>query len=288
MKGRVIIDNMKKKFKSAEIVSTKEDRQYHIGLAPGEVAPYILLCGDPARARRVATYFDLKNPEVTSREYVTITGKYKGLPITVMATGMGADNTEIAIVEISQIVKNPTLIRIGSSGALKKGIELADLVITTGAVRLENTSTTYVVEGYPAVAHHEIVLALLEAAHKTKVPYHIGLTATASGFYGAQARKVPRFPPRDTEILARLDQMNVSNLEMETSCLLTLSTLAGFRAGAVCAIYANRHKNEFIDTQTKDIAEKRCLETGLRAFEILAKMDRVKKNEKYWLPSMGL
>lgn len=279
---------MKKKFKSAEMVSTKEGRQYHIGLAPREVAPYILLCGDPARAHRVAKYFEKANKPMTSREYVTITGKYKGMPMTVMATGMGADNTEIAVVELCQIQKNPTMIRIGSSGALRKGIELADLVITTGAVRLENTSTYFVVEGYPAVAHHEVVLALLQAANEKKTPYHVGLTATAPGFYGAQSRKIPRFPPRDPDLLARLDQMNVSNLEMETSCLLTLSTLAGFRAGAVCAIYANRHKNEFIDTKTKDLAEKRCLETGLRAFEILAKIDKAKKNEKYWLPSMGI
>lgn len=279
---------MKKTFKSAELVSTQEGRQYHIGLAPGEVAPYILMCGDPARARRVAKYFDEAKREITSREYVTITGKYKGLPISVMATGMGPDNTEIAIVELSQIVKNPTFIRIGSSGALKKGIELADLVISTGGVRLENTSTNYVVEGYPAVANHEVILALLEAAKQLKCPYHVGLTATAPGFYGAQARNVPGFPPRNPELLGQLDQMNVSNLEMETSCLLTLATLAGHRAGAVCAIYANRHKNEFIDSETKDLAEKRCLETGLKAFEFLARIDKAKKNEKYWLPSMGL
>lgn len=279
---------MKKTFKSAELVSTQEGRQYHIGLAPGEVAPYILMCGDPARARRVATYFDDAKPEITSREYVTITGKYKSLPISVMATGMGPDNTEIALVELCQIVKNPTFIRIGSSGALKKGIELADLVISTGAVRLENTSTTFVVEGYPAVANHEVVLALLEAAKQMKCPYHVGLTATAQGFYGAQARNVPGFPPRNPELLAQLDQMNVSNLEMETSCLFTLATLAGHRAGAVCAIYANRHKNEFIDSETKDLAEKRCLETGLKAFEILAKIDKAKRGEKYWVPSMGI
>jgi uridine phosphorylase len=279
---------MKKTFKSAEIVATQEGRQYHIGLAPGEVAPYILLCGDPERARRVASYFDKTGPEITNREYVTITGKYSSLPMTVMATGMGPDNTEIAVIELSQIVENPTFIRIGSSGALKKGIELADLVITTGAVRLENTSTAFVVEGYPAVAHHEVVLALLEAAKRKGFQYHVGLTATAQGFYGAQARKVPRFPPRDPDLLSKLDQMNVSNLEMETSCLLTLSTLAGLRAGAVCAIYANRHKNEFIDTKTKDLAEKRCLETGLLAFEILAKIDKAKGNQPYWVPSMRL
>lgn len=277
----------KKTFKSAELVSTAEGRQYHIGLAPGEVAPNILLCGDPARAHRVAGYFEEKNETICSREYVTITGKYKGLRVTVMATGMGPDNTEIAFIELSQIVEHPTFIRIGSSGALKRGIELGELVISTGAVRLENTSTSFVLEGYPAVAHYEVVLALLEAAKDKKFPHHLGLTATASGFYGAQARGVPGFPPRDTQIPAKLEAMNVSNLEMEASCLFTLASLSGTRAGAVCAIYANRHKNEFIDSETKDLAEKRCLETGLAAFEVLAKFDAAKNGERFWVPSMG-
>lgn len=275
-------------FRSAEIVSTKEGRQYHIGLAPGEVASSVLLCGDPARARRVATYFERRSEEITSREYVTITGSYRGLPVTVMATGMGPDNTEIAVVELSQIVERPTLIRIGSSGALKSGIELADLVISTGAVRLENTSTWYVVEGYPATPHYECTLALLEAASRKKFPFHLGITATASGFYGAQARTVPGFPPRDPELLHRLEAMNVANLEMEASCLFTLGSVRGIRTGAVCAIYSDRQANKFIDLATKDLAEQRCLETGLEALLILAAMDKVKGKANHWLPSMGL
>ncbi len=277
-----------KKFKSAEIVATKEGKQYHIGCGPGDVAPNILLCGDPARAHRVARYFSEAGEPITAREYVTVTGKYHGMPMTVMATGIGTDNTEIAFIELSQIVKNPTIIRIGSSGALKKGIELGELVISTGAVRLENTSTAFVVEGYPAVANHEVVLALLEAARRNRFPHHVGLTATAPGFYGAQARKVPGFPPRDPELPAKLDAMNVSNFEMEASCLFTLASLSGARAGAVCAIYANRHKNEFIDGETMDAAEKRCIETGLAAFEVLAMMDAAKEDSKWWTPSMGL
>lgn len=277
----------KKTFQSAEIVSTAEGMQYHIGCAPGDVAPNILLCGDPARAERVASYFEKATKPIREREYVTITGVYKGLPMTVMATGIGPDNTEIAVIELSQIVKNPTFIRIGSSGALKMGIELADLVISTGAVRLEKTSTAFVVEGYPAVAHHEVVIALIEAARAKGFPYHVGLTATAQGFYGAQARKVPGFPPLDPELPARLDAMNVSNIEMEMSCLFTLAQLSGTRAGGVCAIYADRHKNKFIDTKTKDLAEKSCIETGLAALEIIARIDKAKGGTKYWVPSMG-
>ncbi len=275
-------------FKSAEIVSDEQGRQYHIGLTKDDVASNILLCGDPKRAHRVASYFDHASVPICSREYVTITGEYQGMPMTVMATGMGPDNTEIAFIELSQLIESPTMIRIGSSGALQSHIGLGDLVISSGAVRLENTSTQFVVEGYPAIAHHEVILALLESANSLSMPYHVGVTATASGFYGAQARHVPGFPPRTPDLPEKLDHMNVCNLEMESSCLFTLATLRGVRAGAVCAIYANRHKNQFIDTELKDIAEKRCIETGLHAFSTLSAMDKQKKNHAHWLPHMGI
>jgi uridine phosphorylase len=258
------------RFHSAEIVKSETGMQYHIGLKPGEVAPYVLLCGDPARAKRVSKMFDSVRVERANREYLTFTGKYNGIPLSIMATGMGPDNTEIAVIELSQVVKSPTLIRIGSCGALKKGIGLGDLVISSAAVRLENTTSFFVCDGYPAVAHHEVIVALQKSAKKQELPSHIGITATAPGFYGAQARKVPGFMPRFPDLPKQLESMNVSNFEMETSALFVLATLGGFRAGSVCAVYANRHKNVFIDTRTKEMAELRCIKCGLGAVEILA------------------
>lgn len=275
-------------FQSAEIVQTSEGRQYHTGCAPEDIAPYILLTGDPQRAHRVATYLTDARPPICNREYVTITGKYQGIPTTVMATGMGPDNTEMALIELAQLAQGLTFIRIGSSGALRKGIELGDLVISEGAVRLENTSTYFVHEGYPAVPSYQVTLALLEAAQRNGFPHHLGLTATAPGFYGAQARRVPGFPLRQPELPAQLDAMRVSNMEMECSALFTIGYLAQARTGAVCAIYANRHANQFIDDQTKDLAEQRCLETGLAAVEILHGMDQKRGRAPHWLPSMGM
>jgi uridine phosphorylase len=279
---------MSEGFHSAEIVKTAEGRQYHIGLAPGEVAPFVIMCGDTERVEKVAGFLDGKHKPISSREYTTITGKYKGIPVSVMCTGMGPDNTEIAIVELSQVVDNPTLIRVGSSGALKKGIDLGDLVISTGAVRLENTSTAFVVEGFPALVHHEVLLALLEAAGRKHRRHHLGLTATAPGFYGAQGRRTPFFKTRFPDIPEQLDNMNVSNIEMEASTLFSLSTLAGFRAGAVCAIYAQRHDNTFIDKSTKKSAELDCIEVALEAIVVLSKMDELKGDGEYWLPHMGI
>jgi len=134
----------------------------------------------------------------------------------------------------------------------------------------------------------EVVLALVEAAAKTGARHHVGLTATACGFYGAQGRKVPGFPVRDPEIPAKLAQMGVVNMEMEASLLFTLAQLRGLRAGAVCAIYANRRENEFVDTALKDRAETTCIECGLEAVKVLRRMDKKRGSEPRWRPSLGL
>lgn len=276
------------RYGSAEVVKTLEGKQYHVGTKPGDVAPYILLVGDPARAEKVAQRFSRVDVKRANREYVTITGIYDGEPLTVTATGIGTDNTEIAVVELTQCVENPTFIRVGSSGALQDGMKLGDLVVSTGAVKLESTSNYFVFEGYPAVAHHEVVLALVEGAARTGARHHVGLTATACGFYGAQGRKVPGFPARDPEIPAKLAQMGVLNMEMEASLLFTLAQLRGVRAGAVCAIYANRRENEFVDTALKDRAEASCIECGLEAVKVLRRMDKKRGEEARWRPSLGL
>lgn len=275
-------------FQSAEIVKTPEGRQYHIGVAPGEVAPYVMLVGDPARAAKVARRFERVELERRSREFVTITGVFEGAPLTVTATGIGTDNTEIAVIELCQCVERPTFLRVGSSGALAAGIALGDLVISTGAVKLEATSSWFVPEGYPSVASHEVVLALVEGAARTGARHHVGLTATACGFYGAQGRAVPGFPPRDPELPEKLAAVGVLNMEMEASLLFTLAQLRGVRAGAVCAIYADRTKNAFVDTDAKDAAEARCIECALEAIRTLRRMDRARGDEPRWRPSHGL
>ena len=243
-------------------------RQYHIDIGPGELADYILLCGDPARAERTAKLFDKTVFEGRNREYLTFTGTYKKMPVSVISTGIGPDNTEIAVIEISQIVKKPTFIRIGSSGSLHKNIKLGELVISTGSVRLENTSLFFVPEGYPAVADYNVVESLVQTARRLKYSYHVGLTATAPGFYGAQCRKTG-FPLIFPKLIEHLRKCNVLNFEMESSTLFILSSIKGFKAGTVCAVYANRPKNSFISEKEKHNAELRCIKTGLEAMRIL-------------------
>ncbi|MEZ6189283.1 MAG: nucleoside phosphorylase [Planctomycetota bacterium] len=276
-------------YKSAQQVQDEEGFQYHVGVKPGDVAQRIMLVGDPARADKVASRFDSIRVRRQNREYVTITGPYLGHEVTVTATGIGTDNTEIAVIELSQCVEDATFLRVGSCGALQPGIELGDLVVSTGALRLEATSTYYVPEGYPAAAHHEVVLALLEAAKGVEDRrVHAGITATACGFYGPQGRKIPGFPPRYPDMPETLAGYGVKNLEMEASLLFTLCSLRGLRVGAVCAVYANRGADTFVDTSVKDRAEAACIDAGLAAFEVLRRMDAARGDAAHWTPSTGL
>lgn len=274
--------------RSAEEVRDESGRQYHIDLAPGEVAPAIILVGDPKRAERVASFFDTITVDRRNREFVTLTGVHKGLPMTVMGTGMGAGSTEIAVIELCQCVDNPVMIRCGSSGALQPGMKLGDLVITQGALRMEAASLHFVDPGYPAVADPQVMLALAQAAEEVGRPVHMGITATAPGFYGAQGRRIPGFPPRDPGVVDRLASQGVRNLEMEASTLLTLASLRRFAAGAVCAVYATRTDNKFIEPEAKNSAELACIQTGLRAQHILAQMASRRGKRALWHPALGL
>jgi len=261
-------------FESADRVQDAEGRQYHVGLAPGEVAPWILLVGDPARAARLAEQrMGAVRVERRHREFVTFTGTIGEREVTVMGTGIGCDNTEIAVMELLQCERRPTFLRVGSCGGLQPGMEIGDLVVTTGAMRLESTSLGFVDEAYPAVAHHEVVLALVSSARRQGARCHTGITATASGFYGWQGRRGQIVEPRFPDLPERLGRMGVANFEMEASTLLTLASLAGCRAGAVCTVFANRPENRFIDPERKAEAEDRAVAVGLDAFEVLARMD---------------
>ena len=205
-----------------------------------------------------------------------------------LSTGIGTDNIEIVVSEILALVKAPTLIRIGSSGGLQEGMELGDLVISTGAVRLETTTNWFVHEGYPAVAHYEAVLALLEAVERLGHRHHLGITATAPGFFAAQGRPIPQLPIRYPDVAAEMTRQGILNFEMEASALFVLASLGGCRAGAVCTVFANRRTGEFVTGEAKDRAEAAAVETGLESLVILAQLDRqkAKAGAARWRPSL--
>jgi len=264
------------------------ERQYHIELGPGELAEYILLPGDPDRTSRIASRFESIELERRHREFASVTGMFRGQRVSVVSTGIGTDNVEIVMAEILAITEQPTIIRVGSCGALQPEMRLGDLAITNGAVRLDATTSFFVHDGYPAVAHYEAVAALVEAAERLGHRYHIGITATAPGFYAAQGRPIPQLPIRYPDLAEEMARQRVMNFEMEASALLVLATLARCRAGVVCAVFANRTTGEFVSGDQQDAAEAACVETGLEGLLVLADMDRQKREAgtDRWRPSL--
>ncbi len=248
-------------------------RQYHIALERGELAEYVLLVGDPGRVAKVAADWDDVRLERSNREITTATGSYRGMPISCMSTGMGTDNVEIVLAEVMEIADAPTLIRVGSSGALQPEIALGDLIISIGAVRLENTTDFYVHPGYPAIAHRDVVWALEAACRELGYAHHVGITATASGFYAPQGRAMRTLPVRYPELAEELRRQRVVNLEMESSALFVLAGLAGLRSGTICAAYAQRVDGTFLEGAEKEAAEARCIEAGLSGIHLLWKID---------------
>lgn len=274
----------------SEVAKTTKGRHYHLDLAPGELADYVLLCVDPARAKRVSEMFDEVTFDRSSREFHSYTGNCKGSPISVICTGIGQDNIEIVFVEVLQLFegRRPTFIRIGSCGGLQLDVGVGDLVVTTASVRLENTSIHYVYDGYPAVAHHEAVQALIAAADEVGFPYHVGLAASTSGFFGAQGREIAGLKPRDPDVTARLASWKVLNMEMETSTLFTLGNLAGVRTGNVGVVYSNRASGEWIGDNERSISDSAAERVGLEAILHLIAIDawKEKHQKTNYVPQM--
>jgi uridine phosphorylase len=264
------------------------ERQYHIGLGPGQLAEYILLPGDPDRTAVIAERLDSIEVEHRHREFASVTGMYRGQRVSIVSTGIGTDNVEIVVAEVLAITERPTFIRVGSCGALQPEIAPGDLVITSGAVRLETTTRWFVSDGYPAVADYEAVLALIEAADRLGHRAHVGVTATAPGFYGAQGRPIPQLPIRFPDLAEEMARQRVLNFEMEASALLVLAGLAGCRAGVVCTVYVQRTTGEFPEGERMARGIAACVETGLESLMILAEMDRQKRaaGTDRWRPSL--
>ena len=134
-----------------------------------------------------------------------------------------------------------------------------------------------------------LIMALAWAAEGKSPdrPVHVGITATASGFYGAQGREVPGFPPVRSDVVDGLARQGVLNLEMEISALLTLASLRGFRAGAICAVYATRYDGQFISDRDRDSAETACVGTGLEALHKAAEIESGRGDRAIWHPGIS-
>ena len=141
------------------------DAQPITGLRPGQVAERVFLCGDPARVDRIARGWDDAREACQVREFRVVTGRFRGVALSAASTGVGAPGTAILVEELVKLGSH-TFLRVGNSGGLAPDLALGDLVVTTGAVRDDGTSRSYVAPEYPAVADHALVGALLAAARR--------------------------------------------------------------------------------------------------------------------------
>ncbi len=222
------------------------DAQPITGCRPGDLAPNVFLCGDPARVHRISQDWDSKREVCCVREFTIVTGEKNGVPLSAASHGIGAPSTAVLVEELIKL-GTTTMIRIGNSGGLDPGLELGDLVITTGSVRDDGTSKTYVVPEFPAVADWEIVGALVGAAKRRSVRVKTGITWSLDAFYARnaiagpndsmQSMSVDGYWPSHLEARIRdMQHARILNCEMETGILLTLAGLFGIRAGAICVV----------------------------------------------------
>jgi uridine phosphorylase len=222
------------------------DAQPITGCRPGDLAPNVFLCGDPARVDRISQDWDSRREVCCIREYTIVTGEKNGVPLSAASHGIGAPSTAVLVEELVKL-GTTTMIRIGNSGGLDPDLELGDLAITTGSVRDDGTSKTYVIPEFPAVAHWEIVGALVEAAKRHDVRAKTGITWSLDAFYARNAVAGPNdsmlsmsangYWPSHLEARIRdMQQARILNCEMEAGVLLTLAGLFGFRAGAICVV----------------------------------------------------
>ncbi|HVP30099.1 MAG TPA: nucleoside phosphorylase [Myxococcota bacterium] len=222
------------------------DAQPITGLRPGQVAPHVFLCGDPARVARIARGWEDVHEVCSVREYRVVTGRRGGVALTAASTGIGGPSTAILLEELAKLGAH-TFVRVGNSGGLASRLELGDLVVTTGAVRDDGTSRSYVVPEYPAVAHHALVAALLEAAALRGARHHAGVTWSLDAFYarnavlGADGSLQSMsfggyWTPEHEARVRSMQAAGVLNCEMEAGVLLTLAGLFGLRAACICVV----------------------------------------------------
>ncbi len=259
-------------------------RYYHVRCTREEMAPCVLLPGDPARVSRISRHWDEAREVANYRHYIVHTGRIGEIPVTAVSTGTGNPSMAMVVEEVARLGAS-TLIRVGTCGVIQPGIALGDVVISTGAVRLDGATRDYVRPEYPAAAHYELVVALVEAAESLGVRYHLGITASTDSWYLGQGRPGFRdyFPSHARALVADLQAAGVLNFEMDTSALLTLSGLFGLRAGIVCAVYANRVEDTFAME-----GEERAIAVANRAVQILHRMDEEKARSRaaHWFPGL--
>ena len=221
-------------------------KMHHLQIEPGQIGEFVIIPGDPGRCHLIAEHFE--NPQLIaqSREYITYTGKYKGLTVSVTSTGMGCPSAAIALEELIMSGAK-CLVRLGTTGALQKNINLGDIIIPTSAVRLEGTSVEYIPIEFPAVADIDIVDALVKVTRQKNKRPHIGIIMSHDAFYKGSVFADPDFLKREQVWI----DSNVLSVENESSALFNIGYLRKVKVGTILTAVANHLTREVITDEKK-------------------------------------
>ena len=250
-------------------------KQYHTGVGKGNVGKYVILPGDPKRCVKIAAHFDNPVLVADNREYVTYTGTLDGIKVSVTSTGIGGPSAAIAIDELSKCGAD-TFIRVGTCGGMQDEVMGGDIVIASGAIRMEGTSREFAPIEYPAVSDVEVMNALINSAKSLKNRYHVGVVQCKDSFFGQHE---PDIMPVSYELQNKWEawlRMGCLASEMESAALFIAGSFLRVRVGSCFLVVANQERakknlpNEHVhDTET-------AISVAVEAMRLLIKEDSSK------------
>ena len=212
------------------MVYSTDGKAYHIQVAAGEIGRYVILPGDPGRCASIAKYFDDPVLIADNREFVTYTGYLDGEKVSVTSTGIGGPSAAIAMEELVECGAD-TFIRVGTCGGMELTVKGGDIVVATGAVRMEGTSKEYAPIEFPAVPDFYVTNALASAAEELDCTFHTGVVQSKDSFYGQHS---PEIKPVSYELQNKWEawlRLGCLASEMESAALFIVANyLIGFAA----------------------------------------------------------
>jgi uridine phosphorylase len=233
----------------------------HIRCRKGDVAPYVITPGDPARVKRIAEKMDKAEFVAENREYTVYTGSYQGAPITVCSHGIGGPAASIAFEELIKLGAK-VFIRVGSAGGRQKDIPIGTPAVITAAVRGEGTSKAYLPVEFPAAADLEVTNALIKALKDRREPYRAGIGYSRDAYY-----------VQDQDYNRLLTEAGVVAAEQEAAVLFIVGSKRGVKTVAIVSTDSNIWLEEQPGTEEREklylLGEARVIQASLDAAAIL-------------------
>ena len=247
--------------------------QYHVDLKAGDVGKYVILPGDPKRCKMIAQYFDNEELVADKREYTTYTGYLNGVKVSVTSTGIGGPSASIALEELVKVGAEK-FIRVGTCGGIDVDVKGGDLVIATGAVRMEGTSKEYAPIEFPAVADLEIVNALVQAGKNLNEECHVGIVQFKDSFYGQHS---PEKSPVSYELINKWEawkRLGCKASEMESAALFVVASALKVKVGSIFLTVANQEREKLgLENPVIHDTDK-AIKTAIEALKIIIEQDK--------------